>query len=158
MADFVIELKGLDELKRKLGKRIEPYIQGLTVGIGEELKLVLKNPPGPAHHPVIWASEKQRRWWFAARREAGLPFGYARDSDNWSQKLPASWTVEKRGSMDALLGTKGIAYAGYVQSDAKQSAQHKATGWITDKIAIARVKASGVIGRLWKATVENIFR
>ena len=157
MTTFNLELKGFAELERKLGKSIAPKISAFTFAIGELIRNVIAKAPGRSHSPVIWASEKQRRWYFATRRERGLPFKYTRESDSMSQRMVASWATEHRGSMDAVLGTKAT-YAGYVQSDAKQTAQHKATGWITDKMAIAKVKASGKIKQMWKDFVENLLK
>lgn len=156
MATLSLELKGFDELYKKLGQRMDPHVQAMTLAIGEQLRGIIARYPGRSHSPVIWASERSRRWYFANRREQGLPMGYTRNSDRWSQRLGPAWAVAKRGSMDAIVGTKAT-YAGLVQSDEKQTAQHKATGWITDKLAIAQVLRSGVIGRLWQDTVAKMF-
>jgi hypothetical protein len=159
MADFVIEIKGLQELQKKLGQPIEPHIQALTMGIGEELRKHLARYPGKVSYPIEWASDKQRRWYFANRPKdaKGDTIPYVRNSDAMSQRLGASWTTAKRGSMDAVVGNKAT-YAAMVQSDERQQPMHKKTGWITDKMAMAKVKASGVIGRLWRDTVLNLFR
>jgi hypothetical protein len=158
MASFTVELKGFDALYKKLGQRMAPHIQALTMGIGEELRKHLARYPGKVSYPIQWASERQRRWYFANRPKdaKGNILPYTRNSDMMSQRLVASWTTAARGSMDAVLGNKAT-YAAMVQSDAKQQPMHKKTGWITDAIAIAKVKASGVIGRLWKDTVRNLF-
>jgi hypothetical protein len=145
MASFTVELKGFDALYKKLGQRMAPHIQALTMGIGEELRKHLARYPGKVSYPIQWASE---------RKGGILP--YTRNSDMMSQRLGASWTTAARGSMDAVLGNKAT-YAGMVQSVEKQQPMHKKTGWITDAMAIAKVKASGVIGRLWKDTVRNLF-
>ena len=156
MTAFSIELRGFDALYKKLGQKMDPHVQAMTLAIGEQLRKVISRYPGPAHKPVIWDSDKQRRWWFASRRDAGLDPWYTRNSDRWSQRLGPSWAVRKRGSMDAIVGTKAT-YAARVQSDKRQTRQHKATGWITDKAAIAQVRASGVIARIWKDTVARMF-
>ena len=180
VADFRLELEGFDELQRKLGKRIDPYVQAMTMGIGEALRADIARYPGPSHSPVIWASAKQRRWWFAARRSGdkssglmggirrrlrgagllkindALPPYYTRNSDKWSQRLEAGWTTKADGRMNAVVGNKAT-YGARVQSAAKQTAQHRASGWITDEKAIDNVRDSGIIPRLWKDTVDNIF-
>ncbi|HAM40523.1 MAG TPA: hypothetical protein DCP69_04110 [Candidatus Omnitrophica bacterium] len=156
MATVSLELKGFDALYKKLGQRMEPHVQAMTLAIGEQVRAAIAKYPGPSHKPVIWASEKSRRWYFANRRAQGLDPQYTRNSDRWSQRIGPSWAVAKRGSMDAVVGTRA-AYAARVQSSEKQTAQHKATGWITDKLAIAKVLRSGVIGRIWKDTVRNMF-
>jgi hypothetical protein len=156
MATLSLELKGFDELYEKLGQKMEPHVQLMTMIIGEEVRKAIAREPGLSHRPVIWASERSRRWYFANRREQGLPAKYTRNSDPGSQRLGPSWAVAKRGSMDAIVGTRAT-YAPLVQSDEKQTAQHKATGWITDKLAIVNVLRSGVIGRIWRDTVDRMF-
>ena len=157
MTTFNLELKGFAELERKLGKSIAPKISAFTFGVGELVRAAIAKAPGPSRSPVLWASEKQRRWYFATRHKRGLSFKYTRESDSMSQRMVASWATEHRGSMDAVVGTKAT-YAGYVQSDAKQSAQHKATGWITDKMAMAKVQAGGKIKQMWKDFVEKLLK
>jgi hypothetical protein len=157
MAEFTVEVKGLDALLKKFGKPFKPYIQALTMGIGADIQKHMQKAPGPVAHPIEWESEAQRRWYFAMRREKGFEGPYVRGAVNQgSQKMEQSWVTAKRGSMDAIVGTRAT-YAGYVQSDEKQQKMHRNTGWITDKVALARVKASGIIDRLWKDTVANFF-
>jgi hypothetical protein len=149
-----IRVEGLDELKRKLGANWTQPIQAGAIAIGEELRTVVATYPGAAHHPVIWASDKQRRWWFAARREANLPFHYTRNSDAWSQRLGPSWTVRPEGLTSAVVGTKAT-YAPFAQSDKQQTAQHKETGWVTDKQAVAEVERGGKALRIMRDIVQR---
>ncbi len=130
-------------LSRRLNVDLMPAVRTAAVVIGEELRSHLAVYPGPASHPIKWASERQKRFYFAMRRERGLPFGYTRNSDPMSQRLGPSWTVARTQS-GASVGTRA-SYAPWVQSSEKQSAQMKATGWITDQQAVEAVQRSGMI-------------
>jgi hypothetical protein len=107
--------------------------------------------PGASNSPVIWASEKQRRYYFWLRRSRGLDLRYSRGSDAMSQQLSKSWTISHLGQTDALVDNKA-SYGPFVQSAEFQSAQHKATGWITDEKGIDNVQRSGDVERV----AENI--
>lgn len=139
-----IQITGAAELSRRLNVDLHPAILNAALTIGQELRSKLAVYPGPAHHPVIWASRKQKVWWFAHRRAKGLPFGYARGSDPESQDLLHSWHAEKTPT-GAVVGTRGHKGAPWVQSAEKQSAQHKATGWVTDRQAVDDLQNSGMI-------------
>ena len=158
-----VKVEGLDALKRKLGADWTQPLQAGTQAIGEEIRNVVQTAPGPSHSPVIWASEKQRRWWFASRREAGLPLKYARGDDKWSQTLEKSWTVRPEGQTNAVVGTKAT-YAPWVQSHEKlpsgerQTRQHKATGWVTDKTAVERVRHGGKALRIMRTIIQKWLR
>lgn len=110
--------------------------------------------PGRSHSPVIWQSEKQRRYYFAMRREQGLPAKYTRGSDPGSQRLGASWTVERKGRLEWTVGTR-VTYARFVQSRAAQQRQHSATGWKTVDRAAEEFVRSGVIARYATAAAKQ---
>ena len=124
--------------------------------IGEELKNTMQRYPGPSHQPVKWASEKQRRWYFAMRRKEKLPIKYTRIKDPMSQKLGQSWAV-KQITGGAVVGNTAL-YGPAVQSDEYQTEQHKLTGWITDKKAVEELERSGLIGRIVMAEVHDLVR
>ena len=151
-----VKVIGLDKLVEALdrigGGGLAQLIQRATRKIGEHTKSLLMRYPGPPSHPIKWASDKQRKWWFAARREANLPPDYTRISDPWSQRLKDSWVVTPV-HLGASVGTP-VTYAGYVMSQEKQSAQHKATGWQTDADVVAEVEKSGVIEAVFNGEIE----
>jgi hypothetical protein len=111
--------------------------------------------PGKSHSPVIWASEKSRRYYFAMRRQGGLPPNYTRNSDPMSQRLGPGWAVRKQGTAEYIVGNKST-YATWVQSAAQQSPQHKATGWKTDEQAVDELNRSGDIERAGKQAMSKI--
>jgi len=137
MTNITVEIRGLDALVRKYGAGADTIIKAVTRDVAEAIKTQIAVKPPPSHSPVIWASAKQRAWYFWARKRDNLPPQYARGTDDWSKTLEKSWTTENRG-LDAVLGPGDIAYAPYVQSKEKQTRQHAATGWVTDEQAIER--------------------
>ena len=122
--------------------------------IGLEIEGVLKRRPKSPSYPLKWASDKQRRWWFAMRREAGLPVQYKRNTDPMSQKSGHSWTT-KRIVGGAIVGNPAT-YAPYVQSDEYQTEMHEATGWVTDKQASDEVMRSSIVGQIIQAEMRDI--
>lgn len=140
--EFSTHFEGVEEITKALGVDLKPVLRDITFAAGELVRSEIAVYPGPAHKPIIWASERQRRFYFAMRREAGLSPGYTRNSDAMSQRLGASWTIQHHGATDALLDNK-TSYGPWVQNDLYQTAQHKATGWITDEQAVKRVERSG---------------
>ena len=152
-----VKVEGLAALKRKLGANWTQPLQAATQAIGEEIRNVVAAYPGPSHSPVIWSSEKARRWWFASRRKAGLPAKYTRNADAWSQRLGPSWTVRPEGTTNAVVGTKAT-YGPWVQSAAQQTAQHKATRWVTDRQAVETVDRSGKALRIMREVIARWLR
>ena len=151
-----VKVIGLDKLVEALdrigGDRLVRLVQRATFKIATHTKSLLMRYPGPPHHPVKWASDKQRKWWFASRRKANLPPDYTRISDPWSQRLKDKWMV-RAVKLGSSVGTP-VIYAGYVMSQEKQSAQHKATGWQTDADVVAEVERSGVIEAVFEGEIE----
>lgn len=144
MANIVIQIDGLDEAIRLLGKDMRPAMQAITHAVGELVRDEIATYPGPVVRPIDWASEKQRRYYFASRRDYGLQPGYTRLSDFMSQRLKESWTTDPLGIHDAVV-TSRATYAYWVQSVEGQQPFHKNTGWITDEEAVLNVEASGDI-------------
>lgn len=150
----------LDKLQRAIGQLHGPLLQKFkhraTYYVAIALKGPLKRRPAGVHSPVIWASEKQRRWYYAMRREAGLPLKYTRGSDPMSQRIGGSWAI-RRQPESAILGNRAT-YAPYVQSSEYQTAQHEATGWTTDEQAAEKIVDDGTVKRIVEAHVRVIVR
>jgi hypothetical protein len=99
-------------------------------------------------YPIQWASEKQRRWYFA-HRAGDLP--YVRNSDADSQRLGPSWAVEAQ-PFGVIVGTRAT-YAPYVQSAENQQPMHEATGWKTDEKAAEELIAGGAVPRIIETAI-----
>ena len=150
----------LSKLQQAIGQLHGPLLEKFkgraTYYVALAIKGVIK-PYKIKSTPIKWASAKQRRWWFWARRQDGLEdTPYKRGSDPWSQRLQQSWGVTRRPT-EATLGNRAT-YAPYVASDEYQTAQHKATGFTTDKQAADKVIADGTMKRIVDAHVKAIVR
>lgn len=73
---------------------------------------------------------------------------YTRQSDPMSQRVQRGWTVLHHDRTDAIVRNKGVRYAKYVQAQRYQSAQHRATGWMTDVQAVNNVERRGDVKRV----------
>jgi len=142
-------------LNRLMGEELQRFRSQLTYYTALAIKGVIQ-PYKPQHTPVIWPSEKARRYYFAMRREKGLPMKYTRGSDPMSQRLQASWTVA-RGRGEATLGNRAT-YAPYVASSQYQTEQHAATGFTTDEQAAQKVIESGTLDRIITAHIQAMVR
>jgi len=154
-----IDTTELTKLQRAMssltGPLLEKFKGRVTYYVAMAIQGVIK-PYKPQHTPVIWPSEKSRRYYFAMRREAGLPMKYTRGSDPMSQRLQQSWTIARRPT-SATLGNRAT-YAPYVASDQYQTEQHAATGFTTDKQAAEQVIESGTMKRIIDAHINAIVK
>lgn len=153
---FTIHVKLSNDLKRKLNPaQFQKVAQDGTLMVAKELEADARPYPGPAAHPIQWASEKQRRAYFARRREAGLPPGYTRQSDPMSQRLMNSYVVAPLGYTGARL-SNSATYAPYVIGE-QQQPFHKNTGWKKLYDVAADFVASGKVQRIFNAIVQRFF-
>ena len=72
-----------------------------------------------------------------------------------SQRLGPGWAVRREGQATYIVGNKAT-YAAWVQSAARQSAQHAATGWKTDVQAVEELQRSGDIERIGNQAVQKV--
>ena len=158
MPDDGITMSGqdaLDAFMRGLSPAnfVKNVVVPASVKIGNQIQDRLEKSPGPSNSPVKWASRKQQIWYHASRRAAGLPAKYTRVSDPWSQKLEQSWVTI--ATDDGAITGNPADYAPLVQSEEQQSAQHEATGWVTDAQAVAQIEQTDVIGRIIGAEIAG---
>lgn len=144
---FSVSVVGIEDLLKKLNVPLGPVLRDITFAVGEVVRSEMAVDPGPVHKPIIWASERQKRFYFWMRAKEGLPPRYSRGNDPMSQSLRNSWTISHHGSTNALVDNKA-SYGPWVQNDIYQTAQHKATGWITDEKAVKKVERSGDVERV----------
>lgn len=148
------------EIPRDLRIKLEPAqaekaLRRATMEIGKLVHVELTKPTPVSHSPVIWQSAKSRRYYFWLRRRYGLPLKYSRESDPMSQKLKAAWKVRRLGRNDAQVSSGAVSYAKYVQSEARQTRQHRATGWVTEATAVRNVARSGDVERVVQQAVAK---
>ena len=155
-----IDTSGLDNLQRAMsqltGPLLDKFKSRATYYVAVALKGVMNKAPAGHHTPVIWPSEKARRYYFAMRRKAGLDPRYKRESDPMSQQIQKSWAIS-RAPESATLGNRAT-YAPYVQSSQYQTEQHATTGWMTDEQAAEKVVSDGTVGRIVEAHINAIVK
>lgn len=159
MAELTIE--GLDAVQRLLaglsGPGLNRTLQKAAIKIGEVAQRQFERNPGPSNSPVIWASEKQKRWYYWMRAKAGLDLKYDRNTDQMSQKLLQSWETVPWGDSDAITGTR-VTYAPYVVGEKDQQPQHKATGWTTEADVVNDLKSRNVVERIVVAELDDYIK
>lgn len=137
-----VTIEGLDDLMRKLGKNLRPYIQRGSMAIAKQIEgVVSKYPaPGPWNMPGGPGSHWYKRGYGGRYLTVG---GELRDYGG-SEDLGKKWTVGKTGRTGAKLKNTA-SYAEFVHSSENQTEFHGAHGWIVDEDAIKEVIDSGVI-------------
>lgn len=151
-----LQIKGLDELIRICGTDLGPTFRAILHGVGELVRNEVARAPGPVHKPINWASDKQRRFYFASRRSGKTFMGpWKRESDPQSQRLIASWTVHTDDDYHVTVGNK-TTYGPWVQGWFDQQLMHKQTGWVTDDQAVKLVEGSGDIERIAGMAIEHV--
>ena len=149
---YTIEVRGLEQVQAKFSIPLAVALQPAFLAIGNEVKAAIAVYPGPVRYPIQWASEKQRRYFFA-HRQGALP--YVRSSDAESQRLGPSWAVELQ-PFGVIVGTR-VTYAPFVQDAERQQPFHRNTGWKTDQKAAQEVAEGGMIERACWLAIEHVY-
>lgn len=118
--------------------------------VGESLRSQLARYPGPARRPIAWLHPRQRRAYLARVRDAGERLPYRRSISRLSERLGKSYVVVPRGQRRVTVESKA-SYSAFVQSARAQQPFHRATGWVTDVQAIARVQRDTGLTRAIRA-------
>lgn len=147
------------QLEAALGNvRLTQALVGAALGIGLETHNQVAPYPAAtaANAPRGWTSGGDNSWY-----ERGFGTRYAVKSGavrgrQTSQTLGRRWTVQP--SQRGAVVRNAASYAGFVQSAAHQTAAMKRIGWTTDKQAVERVLASGVIPKLVGRALAAAFR
>ena len=145
-------IKGMKDLEQRLAKLKPPskaYQAGVMAVAKELQKEVMKYPAQnrPSRKSVYgqtWQSDKQRRWFFWAKKKGLIQVPYKRTG-----KLRKGWQVEPFGQDDAIVYNE-VSYAHWVQEQASQSRYMAAVPWKTQEDIIdrlARDKAGRIMAR-----------
>jgi hypothetical protein len=142
-----IEVTGLDEVVKRLGKDLRPVLKKVAFAIGKQVEgkiNITAYPTQPAPvNPDRWYQRGYGSKW---RRKDGSVGGRAT-----SEQLGQRWATRAKG-WGAVVGNPA-SYAPFVQSQEKQAAIHKATGWVTDVQVAEEVAKSGVVERMVRDAV-----
>ena len=145
MPDTQIEILGLDTLAGAIGQ-----LQAMTVArdaMEEAVERVRTQiavyPPPPHGYRMVWKSERQRRWFFAALRDGRIQVPYRR-----TMTLSRRWTTEVIASPAEIRGIVGniTTYGPWVQSEANQATIHQGRWRTAERVA-----------REMEPTVQSLF-
>lgn len=92
-ADVSSAIEGLTEFVNSLPRKG----QAAWVDVAEKVQSIMQEEGSPITYPVNWDSDKQRRWYFAYRRENNLPIPYERTG-----AYVSSWAVTVEEDMVIL--------------------------------------------------------
>lgn len=114
-------LRTIEQLKRVLAA-----LESATV----YLVGILADYPPERHEPQPFKTDKSRRYFFYALEAGLIDVPYKRGISPNSQDLKHRWTTAQVGPLAYEAGNNA-GYGPYVQDAEKQTAYHKATGWLT---------------------------
>src|SRR5574343_590657 len=140
---ITVDVQIPDTLRRALSPaRTEEAARRTLEYCAIEVRKLARAYPGASNSPVIWTSEKQRRYYFAMRREQGLPIKYTR-----SNELRKAWAVQRRSNREYAVENRS-PYAVYVMGN-RQQFQHTATAWKTDRWIADEFTSRGIVQRFF---------
>lgn len=139
-----IRIEGIEELEAKLGelatiKVLRPPMEESLAHLRNEIATY---PPPPSGYRMVWKSEKQRRFFFAALREGLIQVPYRRTGTlgrSWTHKIDVGGSTLIKG----VLGNN-VEYGPWVQGEGQQAAIH-VNRWRTDA-QVAKEQESKVVG------------
>ena len=145
MSDAYVRIEGLDELIAAVGRleSLQVLRDTMETAVERVRTQIAVYPPPPVGYRMVWKSEKQRRWFFAALREGRISVPYRRTGT-----LGRRWTTEVSRQGDDLVGKVGnvTAYGPFVQSVDQQAAVHRGR-WRTDE----------QVARLMEPNIQALF-
>lgn len=133
-----IKIEGVEDLERKLGAAMAdktlhpPMVSGLS-----RLHMGLATyPDTQSTGPMVFKSDKQRRYFFWALREGIITVPYGRTGT-----LGRRWTTTVRGYAGDMVGLVGnnTSYGPLVQGAGTQTKMHKGN-WQTDEDVMKQEK------------------
>lgn len=140
-----IEIVGLRELMADVDRLAAGVALRDTMETAVEMvrTQIAVYPAPPSGYRMVWKSEKQRRWFFAALREGRISVPYRRTGT-----LGRRWTTEVSRQGDDLVGKVGnvTVYGPFVQSVDEQAAVHRGR-WRTDE----------QVARLMEPNIQALF-
>lgn len=131
MSDAAIQIVGLEPLMAAVGRLAAGVVLRDTMEVAVERvrTQIAVYPPPPAGYRMVWKSERQRRWFFAALRSGAIQVPYRRTGT-----LGRRWTTRVSGAGLAVTGEVGnvTGYGPYVQGADDQAHVHQGR-WRTDE-------------------------
>jgi len=146
------------DLLRALDGDMRKVIQKASEPLAAELMRTMMEPApaSEANKERPFTSKGNNRWY-----QRGFGPRWARKDGSvggskTSRQLDQSWSIARKG-WGAIVGS-GVPYAPAVQHYKEQAWFHKARGWVTDKMAVDKLLASGKVDRAVKAAVAWVMK
>lgn len=153
---YGIRIVGLTQVQRKLGQDFAPTIRAATQAIALEVQgEIAPYPPAtiansPSNPAGRWYERGYGPKWI---RKDGTICGRKtsqmmnRGAGIVNGAGDKGWYIKSRGRIGWLIGNRAT-YSGRLHSDELQARWAAARGWVTDKMAIQHVIASGAAKRI----------
>lgn len=136
-----IKIEGLNKVIGKLNslEKLEAAKAGIKSAALYVKGKVAKYPPRKRvtiAQAGGWASDRQKRWFFAALKAGDIEVPYRRGMSPSSEALGRKWTIQTRNAgLTAVIGNN-TSYGPFVMDEDKQSTMHRIIGWkTTQKVA-----------------------
>lgn len=156
----MIEIEGMEEAIKALEKmgNLEPVKAAIKAG-GKYLKGKIAKYP-PRKKVTIdeiggWASERQRRWFFAALREGKIEVPYRRGISPGTERLGQKWTEQVRDGGFTVVVGNNVSYARFVQKPGEQTRMMQRIGWKTT-VQVADEEARKLQSDVKKAIMKAV--
>ena len=107
-------------------EKLNTYIGIAMKGASDIIRADLRTYPPKSNKKMVWASDKQRRGFFAKLKAGEIEVPYRRGQSPGSEKLGSSWKrkLTREPNMSLEIGTR-VSYAPYVMDKDQQAAYHK---------------------------------
>lgn len=134
MADAYVRIEGLEALMRAVDELAAMRVVRDTMETAVERvrTQIAVYPPPPSNYRMVWKSERQRRWFFAALRSGQISVPYRRTGT-----LGRRWTTAVTVSPAEIRGVVGnvTAYGPFVQSQESQANVHQGRWRTAERVA-----------------------
>jgi hypothetical protein len=157
MADIIVTVDGADKLAsalRQWPKKVERYMKGAGKEAATDIietTGLRKYPTQIVGTPVVWKSEKQRRYVMAAIRRGEIEVPYRRGGKR-SERYGTQYYIKSEG-MDTAIGNRA-SYAKWLTDSKYQSRAMSARGWL--KLLDTAVAKQGAITKIYQEWVDKL--
>ena len=139
------------DLKRALGADMRKVVRKASEPLAAELKATVSEYPGASV-----ANAPNHRWY-----ERGYGPRWSRKDGSiggrkTSEMLNRSWGISRK-RWGAIVGSRA-SYSPVVHHHEEQARFHRARGWVTDKLAVNKLLASGKVDRAVRAAVKWVMK
>lgn len=154
-------IQGLDKLVRKIETLAEmKAVAGALLAAGAHISGQMKIYP-PANRPTrksvygkSFVSDRQRRYFFWAKRKGLIQVPYRRGQSPGSRNLKQQWTVAANESGLRVEIANSTPYGPLVQGQGRQTLYAKAIGWQTDAQVLERERPRVV--QYLKSAIDDV--